>query len=116
MKKKTEEEQLPEHIKQFKKVYNRYRRNYHIIVCLWIAAEIAIGYFINLFWCAIAFCFGYWNWVWYEDGAQENCMDEYEFAYPKDGLRKMLKSWPWFAVIAIIAYFFCRRFMPYLFD
>ena len=109
-------EEMPEHIKRFKKVYNRYQRNYRIIVCLWIATAIAIGYFINFFWCAIAFCFGFWNWIWYEDGAKENCMDEYEFAYPKDGLRLMCKSWPWFAVIVTIAYFFVKRFMPYLFD
>ena len=109
-------EEIPPHIQKFRKKYQRYQRNYRIIVCFWIAATIAIGYFTNLFWCTTAFCFGFWSLIWYDEGAQENCMEEWEYAYPQDGFRLMFKSWPWFAVISIIAYFFCKRFMPYFFD
>ena len=109
-------EKLPPHIQRFKKIYNRYRRNYRIIVCLWIVSAIAIGYFVNLFWGAMAVVFGLWSWINYEEGSQENCMDEWEYAYPEDGFRQMFKSWPWFIPVMITAYICCKLWMPYLFE
>lgn len=116
MEKAKKVEEIPEHIVRFKKIYGRYQRNYNIIVCLCIAAVIAVFYYIAPFWGVASFAFGFWSWLWYEDGAQQNCMDEWEFAYPKDGFRRMLKSWPWYAVLATIAYFFCKATMPWCFQ
>ena len=109
-------EEVPEHIQRFKKIYDRYQRNYIIIVFLWLAIVVAIWYFTGWFWSITVFIFGLGSLWAYENGAQENCIDEYEFAYPKDGFRRMFKSWPWFVGIAIIAYFFCDAYMPWLFE
>ena len=118
MKKKKptkETEEIPPHILRFRKIYGRYQRNYTIIVCLGIAAIVAIWYFTNHFWGATTLAFGLWSWAFYEDGAQENCIDEWEYAYPKDGFRRMVNSWPWFVCFAFIAYICCNRWMPWLF-
>lgn len=113
-KKAKKVEKLPPYIIRFRKLFGRYQLNYAIVVCLWIAAVIAIGNFINFFWCAIALSFGIWSLAWYEDGAHENCIDEWDDAYPQDGFRRMFNSWPWFLCIAFIAYICCKRWMPEL--
>ncbi len=112
-KKKVEE--VPEHIRRFKEIYNRYQRNYTIIVLLGLAAVFAVWYFTCPFYGATTLAFGLWSWFAYDEGASENCIDEYEFAYPKDGFRRMVKSWPWFFGLALIAFFFCNAYMPWLF-
>lgn len=115
-KKKKKTEEIPEPIQKFRKIYNRYQRNYALIVCLGLAAAIAVWYFTNHFWGATSLAFGIWSLCWYEDGAQENCIDEWEYAYPDDGFRRMFKSWPWFIGLAVVAFLICRRIMPWLFD
>ena len=116
MKQKSKKvEEVPEHIQRFQKIYNRYQRNYTVIVCIGLAVVAAIWYFTNPFWGVVALAFGIWSWGWYEDGARENCIDEWEFAYPKDGFRRMLDSWPWFICFAFVAYIWCKRWMPWLF-
>lgn len=113
MTKKTEE--VPDSHKRYRKNYNRYQRNYAIIFCLGIIAIVAVWYFTNPFWGATALAFGIWSLAWYEDGAHENCIDEWEYAYPEDGFRRMFNSWPWFLGFALIAYLCCNRWMPCLF-
>ena len=115
MKKTKKVEEMPEHIQRFKKIYNRYQRNYAIIVLIGLVAVSAIWYFFGHFWGGTALAFGLWSWYWYEEGAQENCMDEWEFAYPKDGFCLMRNSWPWFVCFAFVAYICCKRWMPWLF-
>ena len=116
MAKKTKKgEELPPHIVRFKEIYGRYQRNYAIVVCLSIALIIAIWYFTNHFWGATALAFALWSLGWYESGAHENCIDEWEYAYPQDGFRRMLDSWKCFAILAVIAYVFCKATMPWLF-
>ena len=112
-KKKVEE--VPEHIRRFKEIYNRYQRNYTIIVLLGLAAVFAVWYFTCPFYGATTLAFGLWSWFAYDEGASENCIDEYEYAYPQDGFRRMVKSWPWFFGLALIAFFFCNAHMPWLF-
>jgi hypothetical protein len=114
-KKKKKVEEVPDYIRKFRESYNRYQRNYAIIVFLCLAVVVAVWYFTNHFWGIVAFAFGYLSWIAYDEGASENCMDEYEYAYPKDGFRRMVKSWPWFFVLAILAFFFCNAYMPWLF-
>lgn len=115
MKKTKKIEEIPPHIARWKKAYDRYQRNYNLIVCFGLAAVVAIWYFTNHFFGATALAFWLWSWCWYDEGAQENCIDEWEYAYPNDGLRCMFKSWPWFAALAVIAYFICKPLMPWLF-
>lgn len=110
--KKTEE--LPPHIVRWKKIYGRYERNYTIIVILGFVAVVAIWYFTNHFWGATALVFLLWSEIWYDYGAQKDCMDEWEYAYPEDGFRYMFKSWPWFIGLAVIAYLVCRFTAPWL--
>ena len=112
-KKKVEE--VPEHIRRYEKIYNRYQRNYTVVVLLWLAVVVAVWYFTGHFYGITTLAFGIWSLAWYEDGAQENCMDEWEYAYPKDGFRRMVKSWPWFIGLGLIAFFFCNTYMPWLF-
>ena len=112
---KKEVEEVPEHIRRFGKIYNRYQRNYAIIVILGLAVVVAVWYFTCHFYGVTLLAFGIWSLAWYEDGAQENCMDEWEYAYPKDGFRRMVKSWPWFIGLGLIAFFFCSAYMPWLF-
>ena len=114
-KKKKKSEELPPHIQKFQKIYNRYQRNYTAIRFLGYAMVIAVWYFTNHFWGAVTLSFVIWSVSWYEDGASEECVDEWEFAYPKDGIRRMVNSWPWFACFAFIAYVCCKRWMPWLF-
>ena len=116
MLKKTKRiEEIPPHIVRWKKVYDRYQRNYTIIVLLGLAAVVAIWHYTNHFWGATALAFALWSEAWYDHGATKDCMDEYEYAYPKDGFRCMFKSWPWFIGLATIAYFICKAYMSWLF-
>ena len=99
----------------WEKEYRRYHRNYRLIVCLSIVTIAVIWYFAGHFWGIAALLFAIWSESFYEEGATENCMDEYQYAYPKDGFRKMFKSWPYFAIMLLIAYFICQKFMPWIF-
>ena len=112
-KKKVEE--VPEHIKRFEKIYNRYQRNYWTIVLLGLITVVAVWYFTCHFYGITALAFGFWSLLAYDKGASEDCIDEYEFAYPEDGFHYMFKSWPWFFVLALLAFFFCNAYMPWLF-
>ncbi|MBQ7633295.1 MAG: hypothetical protein IJS88_04195 [Alphaproteobacteria bacterium] len=114
-KKKKKVEEVPEHIRSIKEIYNRYQRNYTIIVLLGLAAVIAVWYFTCHFYGITILAFGLWSWFAYEKGASEECIDEYEFVYPQDGFRRMVKSWPWFIGLDLIAFFFCDAYMPWLF-
>lgn len=117
MEKKTKKNEVqPPLIDRFRKICGSYRLKYTIIVCLSIVAVIAIWYFISLFWGVISLLFGVWSLCWYEDGARENCVDEWEDAYPEDGLRRMFCSWPWCAALVALIYFFCKIYMPNLFE
>ncbi len=109
--KKKEVEELPPHIVRFEKIYNRYRRNYAIVVCLVIIAVVAIWYFFGCFWGLGALFFSIWSNAFYESGAHENCIDEHQFAHPWRGFRKMFKSWVGPAILAAIIYFFYKLYM-----
>lgn len=105
----------PKEMSPWEKEYQRYHQIYNSLVLASIVAIIAAFYFIGLFWGFATLAFAFWSFGWYEDGATEDCMDEYEYAYPKDGFRRMFKSWPWFFGLATIAYFICKAGMPWLF-
>lgn len=105
----------PKQISPWEKKYRRYHRNYRLIVCLSLAITATIWYFAGHFWGIVALLFVICSETSYDKGATEKCMDEYEYARFKDGFRRMLRSWPWLAILAIIAYFFCKKFMPWLF-
>lgn len=117
-KKKVEE--VPEHIKRFEKIYNRYQRNYWTVVLLGLITVVAVWYFTNHFWGICTLIFGLWSWVAYDAGAQEQCIDEWEYAYPEDGFSFMIESlrdgWPWFIGLGFLAYLFCKKAMPWLFN
>ena len=104
------------YIVRWETVYNRYQRNYNLIIFLGLVAVVAVWYFTNHFWGLTTLAFGIWSWIFYDDGAQENCIDEWEYAYPQDGFLRMFKSCPWFIGFAVIAYFICKHSMPWLFD
>lgn len=112
-KRKTKTEKKTRELTPWEKNYRSYKHTYNAVICIGITITIAIFCFASMFWGFACLAFGLWSLAWYEDGATENCMDEYEYAYAKDGFRKMLKSWPWFAVLLLIAYFFCKKFMPW---
>ena len=99
----------------WEKEYRHYYRNYRLIVCLSIVTIAVIWYFAGHFWGVMALLFAIWSLAFYEEGATENCIDEYEYAYPKDGFRNMRGSWPWFIGLAVIAYFICKKFMSWIF-
>ena len=94
----------------------QYNRIYNLITILGIVIVIPVWYFTNDFWGLIALCFGIWSLLWYNEGAHRDVIDEFEYAYPKDGFRLMFKSWPWFIPVAIVAYVCCKQWMPYLFE
>ncbi|MBR1648588.1 MAG: hypothetical protein IJ689_03205 [Alphaproteobacteria bacterium] len=98
----------------FEKYYRRYQRIYNTIAVISFACVIAIWLMTGWFFGVVALLFVFWSFSWYDEGASQNCVDEYEYAYPEDGFRLMFKSWPWFVLMAGIAYFFCRN-MPWLF-
>lgn len=115
--KKTKKvEEIPPHIQKFKEEYERYQRNYTIISWLWFALTAVVWYFTNHFYGATVLAFGLWSSYWYKNGARENCVDEYEYAYPEDGFRRMAKSWPWFIILDLVAFFICDACMPWLLD
>jgi len=109
-------EKMLAYIKRFEKIYQCYQLMYSLIVCLSIIAIVGIWYFTNHFWGATALAFGLWSLAWYEDGAREKSLDEWDDSYPEDGFRRMFNSWPWFICFAFIAYICCNRWMPWLFD
>ena len=78
-----------------------------------LAVAVVVWYFTNHFWGLTALFFVIWSEYFYAQGARD-CVDEYEYAYPEDGLRCMIKSWPWFIGLAVIAYFICKHTMPWL--
>ncbi|MBQ9271335.1 MAG: hypothetical protein IJ218_03625 [Alphaproteobacteria bacterium] len=113
-------EEIPPHIRQFRKEYQRYQIIYILVVLIAIVAIAAIGYFIDPFWCIMTTIFCIWSWLCYNYGEQEQCIDEWEYAYPKQGFREMFDSWKqdgkWFAVFVFIAYLFCKETIPTMFD
>ncbi len=60
-KKKVEE--VPEHIRRFKEIYNRYQRNYTIIVLLGLAAVFAVHAADGLALIAFFFCNAHMPWL-----------------------------------------------------
>lgn len=94
--------------KEWRKAYIRYNRIYTLIVLVYIAVVCTVWYYFGKFYGVSALIFGLWSWYWYEDGASENCIDEYEYAYPKDGFRRMFKSWPWFVIPLYVIYQLCK--------
>ena len=101
-----------ENMTPWEREYRRYNRIYNLVIVLWLLAFIVVWWFAGWFWGIVCLAFGIWSSAWYENGA----MDEYEYAYPKYGFRLMFKSWPWFIVLAGIAYFLCQAYMPWLFS
>lgn len=93
----------------------RYNRLYDTACMIGVATIVATFWFARCFWGFVMLAFVLWSFGWYDKGAEENCVDEYEYGYPKDGFRLMFKSWPWFIGFTIIAYFFCNHSMPWLF-
>ena len=101
---------------QWEKNYRRYCRNYNLILLACVVLIALVWWFVNTFWGLATSAFVLWSVCWYDSGATENCIDEYEYAYAEDGLSLMFKSWPWFFVLVIPAYFFFKAVMPGLFD
>ena len=117
MNKNNKSAENPPHIIQFEKKYQRYRRIYKFTVWMSIAAIAIIWYLTNWFWGLTSLIFGIWSWQFYEDGSTIYCTNDYDYkyAYTQNGLRYMFRSWPYFAVITVIAYFSCKKYMPWVF-
>lgn len=96
----------------WEKNYRRYKRIYKAVVTIAMLIDIALWVFLKPFWGAAFLVFAFWNIYFYEKGATDNCMDEYEYAYPKDGFRTMFKSWIVLIPLLIGVYFLCRYVMP----
>ena len=107
MNKKLKKEMTP-----WEKEYRRYNRNYRLVVRLAMLIDIALWIFLNPFWGVAFLVFTFWNLHFYDKGSTDSCMDEYEYAYPKDGFRLMFKSWIVLIPLLIGAYFACKTLMP----
>ena len=114
-KKKSKKNSDKRELTPWEKDYNRYNRIYNGVFLLGILVIIATFCFAGWFWGFVMLAFVLWSEGWYDKGATDDCMDEYEYAYPREGFRLMFKSWPWFIGFATIAYFFCKHNMPWLF-
>ncbi|MBR1373093.1 hypothetical protein IJ556_01410 [bacterium] len=76
-----------------------YRLTQIVVAC----AAICLYYIFGLKYACLGLALYAWNMYWYYTGCQSQVIDEYEAdGYPQDGLRFMFKSWPWFAVLAVI--------------
>ena len=84
--------------------YRRYNLIYGIVWWCGVVIIAAVWWLVGWKVGLLTLAFGLWSWLWYENGATDNCIDEFEYAYPKDGFRRMFKSWPWFVVLAAVAY------------
>ena len=115
-KKQTKQIEHSDGMTLWEKQYRRYCLIHGVVILVGIAIMLLIYHFTNPFFGIMALAFGVWSWGWYENGAQENCVDEWEYAYPDDGFRRMVASWPWFIGLAVIAYSFCINNMPQLFE
>lgn len=65
-----------------------------------LLATVATSYFFGIRIGLTPFVWLIWNYLFYTIGSREQCIDEWEDGYPDDGVKKMLKSWPIFFVIA----------------
>lgn len=92
--------------------YRRYLNIYRLVITIAILTDIALWVFLKPFWAAAFLVFTFWNLYFYDKGARDNCVDEYEYAYPKDGFRFMLKSWIVLIPLLIGAYFIFKAHVP----
>lgn len=89
---------------QWEKDYRRYNRIYGIVWWCGVVLIALVWWLAGWKFGMAAMVFGLWSWLWYEQGSTDNCIDEFEYAYPQDGFRWMFKSWIWLAVLAAVGY------------
>ena len=98
-----QEQTSPQTVEEARAAYRQERKRYERIYnsVQWTIAVLTItAWFIHWYLGITGIVWLLWNCYTYESGCQDQVVDEYEQdGYPKDGLRKMFKSWILLAIL-----------------
>ena len=103
-----ENKKKPQHLMLHKEKEKRYERVLNLIV---MAAFVFAGMVWCLFgtlWGLVAIALVICSWEQYDTGAYKDNLSDNAVAYPKEGLKQMLKSWAWFAFLLAVFCFFIK--------